>query len=77
MTIYDWKHIKKYHTGAKYAAMDNNGKVYSYEYLPTFRRGFWEGIEGVDYVWGPYTGAVFAGERPLSAEESLEGERDE
>jgi len=72
MTIYDWNHIKKYHPEARYAAMDKDGKVYTYKYLPVFRYSFWAEREGVDFVFGPYTGTVFAGDRPLNAEESLE-----
>jgi len=72
MTIYDWDHIKKYHPDAKYAAMDEDGQVYSFEYLPTCRLGFWVETSHRYGIIGPYTGAVFAGDRPLNAEESLE-----
>jgi len=73
MTIYDWEVIRSVHPDAKYAAMDSNGEVYSYTDVPRIMEG--------GHVWstgkfgeaeGPYTGAVFAGDRPLNAEESLE-----
>ena len=73
MTIYDWEVIRSVHPDAKYAAMDSNGEVYSYTDVPRIMEG--------GHVWstgkfgeaeGPYTGTVFAGDRPLNAEESLE-----
>jgi hypothetical protein len=40
MTIYDWNIIKKTHPTARYAAMDRNGEIYSYDTEPQIAPGF-------------------------------------
>jgi len=40
MTIYDWNLIRQSHPTAKYAAMNIDGEIYSYDAEPYIMQGF-------------------------------------
>jgi len=67
MSIYDWNHIKKIHTDAKWAARDCNNVVYLYRSEPLRINTMWIARETDDCI-----GVYYGDFEPCDWRDSLE-----